>query len=248
MKIAHIVIACICAIAFWVEQLSGYPDHIVNVADSLRGAFCLAAAAYVASLAPVEAVIKSFGTSQQKAILIALLTGLAWFVLGIVADFIASDGISGHKPSIGLFLYGLFIWVPSLIVFAISVFILPLIVGFTVIYILPFTAMGIIALMTSTSTLQIAREHAGNKLPSDEIEKRLSEAMRGDLANDAEVTALLVQLPMLSRIFHTFRYNVKQHKYRGMWKMLQAQEETIREQTRTAKAAHSLERTKRGDH
>jgi hypothetical protein len=247
------VLSCVAAPVswwlFWIE----YPPRVdLNTGIEGGGGYMvvvvlLALYAYVASLADNQVVEEMFGEGKTYAVVIGFVSA------GVLLIGIVLSGLTQERPmeggmTIGSFFFTLLIWLPCFLISGLIILSYPLLFGFTIVLIFPYFVMGLYTVFTTTRTLDAAQEHLSTKVPDDEIERRLAEAMKQDMADDAEIVKLLYQLGLFSRIKYTFIYKVRQKKYTEIWKLLKAQEEMLREQTTAARAAHGYERTKRGEH
>ncbi|MFD1156825.1 hypothetical protein [Roseovarius aestuarii] len=230
----------------WYDALSsgGYIsiDGLIGAAFSFS--FFLLVFAFFAAFAPADIITEMFGEPPIVSVGFAIFTAACMIVLGIITSFPTPMSMDF---SLGAALYGIAIWLPSIFVGFILVLFVPFLIGIAFVSVIPMSVFGVIALCTKSTSQQIMQHHAKNRMPNDEIERRLAEAMESELTSDQEIVDLLYQLPMLSRLWHTFIYKVKTKKFSEIAKVLKAQEDKIREQTKAARAAHQYERAKR-DH
>ena len=230
----------------WLQRFSATTSFdFTHFGGAFFGSLLLLLAAWLASRAPSDIVEEMFGIGQLPCIFLSLAAVIVW-MLGAFCDLVPNVTMS--KLTFGSFFFGLFIYLPSLIIGFICALLAPFLIGAAVVGLLPYAVLGVVAIATTAQSLEAAKDHLKNPLPSDEIERRLAEAMARDTASDEEVINLIYQLPLWSRIKYTFIYKVKQKKYFEIWQLLKAQEEMLRERTKTARAAHEYERAKRGDH
>jgi hypothetical protein len=222
-----------------------HPPFFYNFFVSIFFASVFAWAAWAAKQIPSDIAIDVFGERCQTGIYAAIIVAVYWIIAAL--SFLMYDPTTGSL-SVGSFFYMLFIYLPLTISKLFTLIIFPFVIGAVAVFIAPYTIMGIVALRTTTPTAEIAQEQARTEYPSGDIEARLAAAMEGELASDDEMTKLISQLSILERIKYTYLYKLKQKKLAEVNELLRAQEEKIREQTKAAHAAHSYERTKRGDH
>lgn len=248
--------ACIvAAVIGWYAMYStevyifGEDNQVFQPRPAFLSAVIVFLITFIASKTPKDIFHEMFGISTDMPIYLGYFTaaclGVGGFLLLMNPIFAAwADELHTLMkvlvsiivlPIAGIIYFMIFLAFPALL-------------GAWVVGIVPLFFMGIAAVFSTTETLETAKQHTKSKMPSDEIERRLADAMQRDMKFDDAIIVAIHELPFLSRIKHTYLYKVKAKKYREMWALLNAQEETLRARAKTAEAAHEYERTKRGDH
>lgn len=225
---------------------SGEDISIFQFKPSSIGAVVIILVTYIASKTPNDILQELIGISTDTPVRLGYFTAGCWFVAGIIVSLTPefSEFISNTFPPLGALLALIVVPIGAIIYFPI-LFGFPALLGAWVVGITPLFLMGIKALTATTETLEVAKQHTKSTLPAAEIERRLADAIGKDMAFDDGIIIAIHNLPFFSRLKHTYMYKVKRKKYERMWQLIKAQEEMLREQTETAKAAHQYERTKR---
>lgn len=120
---------------------------------------------------------------------------------------------------------------------------------FFVIFFTPFLLLSVYGVFVTgeTKTTALARTHASNSRPNDQILKELSKAMRTGMASDTELHKIVHELSPIRRFFTELTYKREVEKYREVRKILDEEAKAIQARADIGESSLELELARRDD-